>query len=67
MELIYGCYHGGDPRDFSPDDEHCTKGEIAAHQAACELWDRAEATGDRNPECARGQFGIGTYVVRDDK
>lgn len=41
-EEMYGHYHGGDPRRFSPCEDECTPEEIAAHKAACEAWERGE-------------------------
>lgn len=41
----YGYYHGGDPRDFTPDSESCTPEELAAHKAACDAFDAAESAG----------------------
>jgi hypothetical protein len=37
----YGFYHGGDPRQFQPDEEN-PESEIAAWQLLCEAWDRGE-------------------------
>lgn len=45
VESIYGYFHGGDPRDFHPDYESCTKTEIERHKKACELWNESEAKG----------------------
>jgi hypothetical protein len=33
----YGCFTGGDPRDFFPDAESCTPKELANWQQACDL------------------------------
>jgi hypothetical protein len=44
-EVIYGFFHGGDPREFSPDDECCSPDEIRRHKAACDLWNEAERKG----------------------
>lgn len=44
----YGFYHGGDPRQFQPDEEN-TEAEIAAWRALCEAWDRGEQI-QPNPE-----------------
>lgn len=38
---IYGFGHGGNPYDFEPDEECCTKAEIAAWEEAKAAWDRA--------------------------
>lgn len=55
-ENVYGFFHGGDPRDFWPDAECCSKDELENHRRACELWDIANADGyDPNPEaCPSG-------------
>ena len=55
-ELVYGYFCGGDPREFFPDRESCTSGEIANHKAACELWDDAESKGEvpKPEECPSG-------------
>ena len=78
-EPTYGYFHGGDPRDFSPDAEVCTEAELAAHKEACERWERGE-----RPEYEKhhhdvsqvgntvvavsyaGAFGLGTYQWRDE-
>lgn len=70
IDVTYGLFPGGDPRDFLPDAEDCTPEEIAAWEAACAEWDRGEGT-DRGPGCATmgdssawtgTGFGIGTKV-----
>jgi hypothetical protein len=38
----YGCFHGGDPRLFSPDPECSTEKEREAHREACAAWERGE-------------------------
>ena len=54
MEVIYGFFHGGDPRNFYPDYECCSPKEISDHKAACELWDQAEARGEEpTPEACQ--------------
>ena len=37
----YGFYHGGDPRQFQPDEENPAD-EIAAWRSLCEAWERGE-------------------------
>lgn len=37
-EPSYGNFYGGDPRDFWPDQEACTRAEIIAWMAACTEW-----------------------------
>jgi len=72
-ETGYGFFIGGDPRRFFPDEESCTPGEIAAHKAACALWD----AGDTTPlpgSCTHfpggvittSSFGIGGYTYDVD-
>ncbi len=39
----YGFFCGGDPRHFTPDEECCSPEEIQTWNAACAMWDRAEA------------------------
>lgn len=41
-QVSYGAFPGGDPREFSPDEECSTEAERAAHRAACDAWDRGE-------------------------
>lgn len=55
----YGGFHGGDPRNFHPDAECSTDEERAAHKAACELADAAEA--GRELPCPSGWATIGEY------
>ena len=71
-EWVYGPFHGGDPRDFFPDEECCTAEEIERHRLACEAWEKGEQV-DRGPSCAtQGDgsiwdgtgFGIGTHRYR---
>jgi hypothetical protein len=44
-QVVYGFYHGGDPREFHPDYECCSEKEIADHKAACALWNEMLAKG----------------------
>lgn len=55
-ETTYGCFHGGDPRMFSPDVECCSKKELSNHERACECWNEAESRGEKpTPEkCPSG-------------
>lgn len=41
-QIGYGAFHGGDPRDFTPDPECSTDEERAAHKAACDAWERGD-------------------------
>ena len=65
----YGSFPGGDPRNFTPDEEENTPEELAAWKAACEAWDRGEGK-DTGPQCqTMGDgsvvtgtgYGMGTY------
>ena len=67
---LYGTFMGGDPRDFTPDEELCTPEEISAWETACEEWNRGEGV-DRGPGCqtmgdgsvvSGTGFGIGTTI-----
>ena len=67
---LYGNFMGGDPREFSPDEEVCLPEEIAAWKSACEEWNRGEGV-DRGPGCqTMGDgsavtgtgFGLGTTI-----
>lgn len=76
----YGGFHGGDPRNFTPDPECSTDEEREKHRLACERWDRGEATapepdsherhyndaGEMVRHVARAGFGLGTYVIHDE-
>ncbi len=76
---MYGYFNGGDPRDFSPDEECCTPEELAAHKAACEAWNRGERPVSEahhhkvveyqgKPAIASyaGAFGMGVSSCRDE-
>ena len=67
---LYGTFMGGDPRDFTPDEEMCTPEEISAWETACEEWNRGEGV-DREPGCqtmgdgsavSGTGFGLGTTI-----
>lgn len=74
QDSTYGFFHGGDPRNFSPDPEASDDEEQARHAAACAEW---EATGNNPnpaPHCTMGGlqkappgFGLGvnTYIDED--
>lgn len=79
-EPTYGYFPGGDPRDFSPDEESCTEAEIAAWKDACAAWERGERpvceahrheiVGDEAGKIIAsisfaGAFGLGVYSIRD--
>lgn len=65
----YGNFPGGDPRNFTPDEEVNTPEELTAWKAACEAWARGEGQ-DTGPQCqTMGDgsvvtgtgYGMGTY------
>lgn len=69
-EVIYGFYHGQDPRTFSPDGECCSKEEIEGHKAACEAAEKGEWVRDNsgchhagNAIIYTSSFGLGVYHV----
>lgn len=45
IHTVYGFFHGGDPRTFSPDVECCSDAEMVRWKAACDAWDDAQASG----------------------
>lgn len=72
----YGFFPGGDPRRFSPDSENRPE-ELAAHAAACALWDRGmpsdewhsgrivDFPGGAAIVCGH-RFGVGGYEIDCD-
>lgn len=76
IDVGYGGFHGGDPRDFTPDPECSTEAEQANWRAACESFagtampDTHTLVTDEGGlvmHVARNPFGLGTYVSRDDE
>ncbi len=70
-EIMYGLFHGGDPRDFKPDEDACSPEEIESHRLACEEWNNGNQV-DRGPSCQTlgdgssvmgSGFGIGTFYI----
>jgi len=59
VEITYGPFIGGDPRNYLPDEECCTPDEWAAWAMACTEWDAGEGI-DRGPGCST--FGDGSVV-----
>lgn len=61
-DVVYGFFHGGDPRTFTPDVEGSTKKEIDHHKKACQFWDELESRGETpDPEkCPSG------WILNDD-
>ena len=71
--VVYGFFHGGDPREFSPDPECSTEAERVLHKAHCEAWDRGEVTKvavsgyiSKSIHITRSTYGLGTYEIEDD-
>ncbi len=77
-ESMYGAFHGGDPRDFTPDSDGTSDEELAAHRAACEAAEKDEKAreladthswhaleGGGAVHIARSGFGLGVTVFRD--
>lgn len=75
----YGFFPGGDPRDFTPDPECCSKKEIEAWKEACASWDRGEKVvcegshrwitdkdGNVIGTATVSSFGIGVYTYEYD-
>lgn len=72
-EPVYGMFHGGDPREFSPDPERSTEAERTLHKEHCAAWDRGEITTvpvsgfiDENTHVSRSAYGLGVYYVDFD-
>ena len=70
----YGFFCGGDPNDFHPDPESSTDEERARHAEACKAWNERGVNPNPAPHCAFMSdgvsppgFGLGTYVMRDEK
>lgn len=79
-QMGYGFFPGGDPRNFSPDQELCRKEEIEAWKEACEQWNREEkvicegshrwlvnAEGEVMGTATVSSFGIGIYFWDDEE
>lgn len=75
----YGNFPGGDPREFTPDEECSTHEEREAHRLACEAWNRGEhkpvdaacqplVSGDGKyaGHVTFSRFGLGSYTYRDE-
>ena len=69
----YGFFHGGDPRDFSPDPECSTEEERQRHLAACASWSAGKGNPDPAPHCGLGGlrvpppgFGLGVNTHIDE-
>lgn len=75
-QSIYGFFHGGDPRDFSPDPECSTEEEREAHRKACEAFSadtplpgccehRLDDEGKVSLIITKAPFGLGTSHYQD--
>lgn len=71
-EPIYGGFHGGDPREFSQDEECATAEEQIAYQEACKAWNEGRQEEYEQANCAvspglivcsSGSFGLGVSEV----
>jgi hypothetical protein len=75
VDVQYGFFNGGDPRDFNPDLECCSEEEVARWHEAVSSWNigaRVEYAGshfwihDANDKIigsgTNATFGIGTYL-----
>lgn len=73
----YGHFHGGDPRNFSPDPECSTDAEREAHRLACEQWNsgkREPLPGPHEPLSdgrigwvTKAGFGLGVSTYIDEQ
>lgn len=61
-QIGYGAFHGGDPRNFTPDPECSTDEERAAHKAACDAWARGEEIAVRGG-CEYREVEPGTEIA----
>jgi len=70
-EQTYGPFHGGDPRNFAPDEEACSQEEMDRHAAACWDFDAGKVTelapgcftfGDGSAWTGQG-FGVGVTTI----
>ena len=59
-ESTYGFFHGGDPRNFCPDEECSTEEERANHRIACEAYSvgKPDSNPFPAPHCATMNGGI---------
>jgi hypothetical protein len=48
---VYGVFHGGDPRNFSPDPEASTEAERKHHEEDCEKWAKTERENIGKSDC----------------
>lgn len=74
-DLVYGAYHGGDPRNFHPDFECSTEMEREAHRRACVIFEAHGTLPEPSHEhvtddlgrllmhISHGRFGLGVYTM----
>lgn len=72
-EFGYGYFPGGDPRNFTPDRECCSPGEIEAWERDCAAWEKGEQihsvkfgreySRDGKSSIHFSGYGIGTYTL----
>ena len=74
QDSTYGFFHGGDPRDFSPDPEASTEEERQRHLAACASWSAGKGNPNPAPQCAfmnggvaPAGFGLGVNTHIDEE
>jgi hypothetical protein len=74
-DVSYGYFPGGDPRDFTPDEESIRPEEAARYKSDCEAWERGDHIdrgGPHLPLTVDGMtwhvtvahYGLGTYTYR---
>ncbi len=75
-DTAYGYFHGGDPRNFSPDPECSTEAEREAHRVACAEWNAGkreplpgphEALPNGQGWITRSGFGLGVNTMTDEQ
>lgn len=74
MSVSYGYSPGGDPRNFTPDEEVCSPRELENHRLACEAWNKGDEQVIQSgcvvlPDGSIlniSHFGLGTYMYWDD-
>lgn len=76
-DTVYGFFHGGDPRKFSPDPEASTEVEREAHKQACAAFDENKPLpgccehhfndkGELAMIVTKAPFGLGVSVYQDE-
>lgn len=76
-QSYYGFFHGGDPRNFSPDPECSTAEELEQHKADCAAWEAGNnverhvhapllaADGKCIGHTTTAHYGLGVNVFED--